>query len=316
MIKGNTKKLAIIGAGTVGTSIAYSVMLSEMVSEIVLIDINKNKALGEAADMNHGLSFVKQMNIRAGEYEDLKDADVVVITAGVNRKPGQTRLDLARINISIVKDITDNIVKYAPNAIVLVVSNPVDILTYAVQKFSGFPKNQVFGSGTALDTGRFRYLISECCKVDVTNVHSYIIGEHGDSEVPVWSTANIAGKKFEDFYKMYCNGDCTCEMQKIENEVKTAGAKIIELKKVTNYGIALSVRRILKAIYGNENSIIPVSSVMDGSEYGISDVALSLPSVINSNGIDRIFHIDLNETEMQKLKESEQKLKEVLNQVL
>jgi len=191
-------KVVIVGTGFVGSTIAYSLMLSEFVSEIVLIDVNTKKALGEAMDMNHGLPYVKQMVIRTGSYEDCADADAVVITAGVNRKPGQSRLDLAKVNIGILKDIMDGVKKYITNAVLLIVSNPVDILTYAAYKFTGLPRTQVFGTGTALDTARFKYLISQKLDVDVTNVHAYIIGEHGDSEVPVWSRANIAGRRFDE----------------------------------------------------------------------------------------------------------------------
>lgn len=308
-------KIVIIGTGFVGSTIAYSLMLSEFVSEIVLIDINTKKAMGEVMDMNHGLSYVKQMVIRTGDYQDCADADVIVITAGVNRKPGQSRLDLAKVNVSILNGIVAEITKYITDAVVLVVTNPVDILTYAAYKFSGLPRTRILGTGTTLDTARFKYLISKHCDVDVTNVHAYIIGEHGDSEVPVWSRANIAGKKFDEFC-IDCPKQCgQVQRDKIFEDVKLAGANIIEMKGATYYGIALAVRRILKAILFNENSILTVSSVVNGN-YGIYDVAISLPSVIGSDGIERIFDIGIDERERKMLYESAEKLKEVLKQVL
>jgi len=265
--------------------------------------------------MNHGLSYVKQMVIRAGDYQDCADADVIVITAGVNRKPGQSRLDLAKVNVSILNGIVAEITKYITDAVILVVTNPVDILTYAAYKFSGLPRTRILGTGTTLDTARFKYLISKHCDVDVTNVHAYIIGEHGDSEVPVWSRANIAGKKFDEFCTD-CPKQCgQVQRDKIFEDVKLAGANIIEMKGATYYGIALAVRRILKAILFNENSILTVSSVVNGN-YGIYDVAISLPSVIGSDGIERIFDIGIDEQERKMLYESAEKLKEVLKQVL
>lgn len=316
MINGKVNgKVVIVGAGTVGATIAYSVVLSELASEVVLIDVNKNKAMGEAEDINHGLAYVKQMKLKAGDYEDCKGADVVIIAAGIGRKPGQTRLDLAKINISILKDVISNVVKYTKDSVILVVANPVDILTFAAQKLSGLPKTQVFGTGTAYDTARLRYFISTYCNVDVTNVHAYMIGEHGDSQVPVWSNANIAGKKFDDFLSNLTPEEREAKKADIVKEVKTAGGKTIALKGMTNYGIALTVMRILKAILGNENSIIPVSSVRDGL-YGVSGVSLSLPSVINAKGISQIFEVNLTDEEKAALKQSEKKLKEVLDQVM
>ncbi|GAQ25682.1 L-lactate dehydrogenase [Tepidanaerobacter syntrophicus] len=306
-------KIVMVGAGFVGSTIAYTAVVSGIASEIVFVDVNRDKAEGEAMDMSHGLAYVKQVDIRAGEYSDCKDADIVVITAGINRKPGQSRLDLAKINVKIVQDVIVNVTKYTSDAIILVVSNPVDILTYFAQKISGLPRYQVIGTGTTLDTARFKYLIGKNCEVNVRNVHAYIIGEHGDSEVPLWSTANIAGKPLEEFWAD-SGKDGAVEKSKLIEDVRDAGAEIIKKKGATYYGIGLTTTNILSAMLGNENSVLTVSSVLDG-EYGIKDVALSLPSVVNVKGIDRIFNINISEDEQLMLNESATKLKETIRQV-
>jgi len=306
-------KIVMVGAGFVGSTIAYTAVVSGIASEIVFVDVNRDKAEGEAMDMSHGLAYVKQVDIRAGEYSDCKDADIVVITAGINRKPGQSRLDLAKINVKIVQDVIVNVTQYTSDAIILVVSNPVDILTYFAQKISGLPRYQVIGTGTTLDTARFKYLIGKNCEVNVRNVHAYIIGEHGDSEVPLWSTANIAGKPLEEFWAD-SGKDGAVEKSKLIEDVRDAGAEIIKKKGATYYGIGLATTNILSAMLGNENSVLTVSSVLDG-EYGIKDVALSLPSVVNVKGIDRIFNINISEDEQLMLNESATKLKETIRQV-
>ena len=306
-------KIVMVGAGFVGSTIAYTAVVSGIASEIVFVDVNRDKAEGEAMDMSHGLAYVKQVDIRAGEYSDCKDADIVVITAGINRKPGQSRLDLAKINVKIVQDVIVNVTQYTSDAIILVVSNAVDILTYFAQKISGLPRYQVIGTGTTLDTARFKYLIGKNCEVNVRNVHAYIIGEHGDSEVPLWSTANIAGKPLEEFWAD-SGKDGAVEKSKLIEDVRDAGAEIIKKKGATYYGIGLATTNILSAMLGNENSVLTVSSVLDG-EYGIKDVALSLPSVVNVKGIDRIFNINISEDEQLMLNESATKLKETIRQV-
>jgi L-lactate dehydrogenase len=289
-------------------------MMNQIATEIVLIDVNKDRASGEALDMNHGIAFFKQLVIRDGDYSDCKNAHVIIITAGIGRKPGQTRIDLAKTNVGIIKEITHKIMEYAENPIILVVSNPVDVLTYVVQKESGLSPSHVFGSGTTLDSGRFRYLLSRHCQVDVRNVHAYIIGEHGDSEVPVWSRANIAGKPFEE----YCE-DCPKKCKNVNRDeifekTKNAGAEIIAKKGATFYGIAMSVARIVGAIMGNEFAVLTVSSVFP-NKYGVSNVALSLPSVINLNGIDRIINLCLDEKETAQIIESGDKLRAVIEEV-
>ena len=315
MLTDNLKgKVVVIGAGNVGATVAYTTVLNNVASEVVLIDVNREKAKGEALDMNHGIAYVKQIMIRDGDYSDCKDADVIIITAGLGRKPGQTRLDLARLNVSIAKDIAKNIMKYATNPILLVVSNPVDIITYVLTKETGLPPERVIGTGTTLDTSRFKYLISKHCNIDVRNVHASIIGEHGDSEVPVWSRANIAGKPFSDFLDNTTPESAEAERNKIFEETKTAGAEIISLKGATFYAIAMGTVRILSAIIGNEQSVLTVSTVLNG-EYGINDIALSLPCVVNSSGISRKIDIQISEEEETLLLASAEQLKSVLKEV-
>ncbi len=310
----NKSKIVVVGAGKVGASVAYTIMMNNLTSEIVLVDVDRGRARGEALDISHGIAYFKQLTIRDGDFSDCADADVIVITAGIPRQPGQTRIDLARNNVAVTRDIVKRIMEHATNPLFVVISNPVDVLTYVVQKESGLPANRVIGSGTTLDTGRFRYLLSQHCKVDVRNVHAYIIGEHGDSEVPVWSRASIASKPFDE----YCE-DCPrrclkINRQQIFEQTRDAGAEIIKLKGATFYGIALAATRIVGAIMGDENSVLTVSSVLNGN-YGIEDVALSLPCIVNRNGIDRYLDIRMSDEELAQLKESADKLKAVLDEV-
>lgn len=310
----NKSKIVVVGAGKVGASVAYTIMMNNLTSEIVLVDVDRGRARGEALDISHGIAYFKQLTIRDGDFSDCADADVIVITAGIPRQPGQTRIDLARNNVAVTRDIVKRIMEHATNPLFVVISNPVDVLTYVVQKESGLPANRVIGSGTTLDTGRFRYLLSQHCKVDVRNVHAYIVGEHGDSEVPVWSRASIASKPFDE----YCE-DCPrrclkINRQQIFEQTRDAGAEIIKLKGATFYGIALAATRIVGAIMGDENSVLTVSSVLNGN-YGIEDVALSLPCIVNRNGIDRYLDIRMSDEELTQLKESADKLKAVLDEV-
>jgi L-lactate dehydrogenase len=307
-------KIVVIGAGNVGSTIAYTIMMNNLVSEIVIIDVNKEKAQGEALDMNHGIAYFKQISIKSGDYSDCEDADVIIITAGIARKPGQTRLELAKINVSIGKDITKNIMAYAKNPIILVISNPVDILTYVIQKESGLPANRVIGSGTTLDTARLRYLLSAHCDIDVRNVHAYIIGEHGDSEVAVWSRANIAGKPFDEFCDD-CPKQCkTVNRDQILKDTITSGAEIIRLKGATYYGIGMAATRIVAAIINDEKAVLTVSSVLNG-DYNMNDVALSLPCVVSSEGIERYINIRMSEKEVHDLQQSANKIKEAIKEI-
>ena len=307
----NPNKIAVIGAGGVGATTAYALMVQGVGSEIVLIDVNKDKAEGEAMDLRHGASFVNPVDIYAGDYEDLADAKLIVITAGAAQKPGETRLDLIKKNTGIFENIVSSITKYNQDGILLVVSNPVDILTYLTYKLSGFPANRVIGSGTVLDSSRFRSLLSKNCGVAASNVHGYIIGEHGDSEVPVWSLTNIAGTKIENYCPI-CNQDCNDKehnLEDISKRVKNAAYEIIEKKGATFYAVALAVSRIARAILRDENAVLTVSSLMEGY-YGVEDMSLSLPTLINSDGIERVLELPLAEKEKNAFKESAKHLKE------
>jgi len=306
-------KIAIVGTGFVGSTTAYTLMLSGLISEIVLIDINTKKAEGEAMDMNHGMPFVKPVKIYSGDYPDCKDADIVVITGGANQKPGETRMDLVNKNTAIFKDVIGSIVKYNTECILLVVTNPVDILTYVTYKLSGFPKNRVIGSGTVLDSARFKYMIGEHMGIDSRNVHAYIIGEHGDTEVPTWSIASIAGIPMDAYCEdcKSCDNNDIFKLETFEN-VKNAAYKIIDLKGATYYAVALAVRRIVEAIVRNENSILTVSSLLEG-EYGLNDMCLSIPSQVNSSGIVRIINVPLSNEETLLLNKSADSLKKVIS---
>lgn len=307
-------KITVIGAGFVGSTTAYTLMISGLVSEIVLIDINEKKAEGEVMDMNHGIPFVRPVKLYSGTYKDCADSDIIIITAGANQKEGETRLDLVKKNTEVFKSIITEIVKYNKDAILLVVTNPVDILTYVTYKLSGFPKNKVIGSGTVLDTARFRYLIGDHVGIDTRNVHAYILGEHGDTEVATWSLTNIAGIPMEQF----CQDCQKCEegrtRKQIYEDVKNAAYHIIERKGATYYAIALAVKRIVETIVRDENSILTVSSLLEG-QYGISDVCLSVPTLVNKDGVDRILTVPISDDEHKKLLESANTLKEVIKSI-
>lgn len=311
-MKNRMSKVAIIGCGNVGSTFAFALMISGLAREIVLIDRDENRAKGECMDLNHGASFVPPVKVLAAGYEGCKGADIVAITAGAKQKPGETRLDLVKTNTEIFKTIVPEIKKYAKGAILLVVTNPMDILAYVTLKISGLPSNRVIGSGTVLDSSRFRYLISEHCHVDPRNVHAYIIGEHGDSELPVWSHANIGGMVLAK-YCPACDNKCDYreELGSIFDEVKRAAYKIIEAKGATYYAVALALVKIVEAILRDENSLLPVSTLVNGY-YGIRDVCLSLPSVVNKNGVEKILHLELSALEQEQLKKSADTLKGII----
>ncbi|NMB34201.1 MAG: L-lactate dehydrogenase [Clostridium sp.] len=304
------KKVTIVGAGFVGSTTAYTLMMSGLVSEIVLIDLNEKKADGEVMDLNHGMSFVRPVRISRGDYKDCTGSDIVIITAGANQKEGETRLDLVKKNTSVFKNVVGEVVKYCNDCIILVVTNPVDILTYVTYKISGFPKNRVIGSGTVLDTARFRFLLSEHVGVDARNVHAYIIGEHGDTEVAAWSLANIAGIPMDKFCEDCQKCDEQSCRQVIYENVKNAAYQIIENKGATYYAVALAVRRIVEAIVRDENSILTVSSLFEG-HYGIDDICLSVPTIVNKNGIDKILDVPFDQKELELLKKSADTLKDI-----
>lgn len=287
-------KVVLVGTGFVGMSMAYSMLNRGGINELVLIDIDKDKTIGEEMDLSHGLPFAPQkMVIKAGDYDECKDAQVVVITAGIAQKPGQTRLELAETNTRIMKSITKSIMASGFNGIIIVASNPVDLMTYVVSKVSGLPKNQVFGSGTVLDTARLRYLMSDYLKVSSKNIHAYIMGEHGDSSFVPWEHAYVGCKKIKDV--MEDNNHPMKDLEKIHKDVINAAYEIINKKKATYYGIGMSLNRLVRAVLDNENSILTVSTYLKDGQYGQDDIYIGVPAIINSNGIRELVDLELNE---------------------
>ena len=310
----NIQKVAVIGCGFVGSTIAYTLMQKGIFSEMVLLDANQPKAEGEAMDISHGLPFAHAMEISAGTYEDIADAAVVIITAGANQKPGETRLDLVQKNSRIMRSIIGEIKRVKCEGILLIVSNPVDILTQVALVESGFPKERVIGSGTVLDTARLKYLISEKLDVDSRNVHAFIAGEHGDSELAVWSCANIYGIGLEDFARMKGFGDFEKEKDEIYHAVRDSAYEIIERKAATYYGIGMAAARIAEAVVRDSHTVMPVSVSLNG-EYGLEGLCLSIPSIVGGRGAEQILEIDFNNDEMEKLRNSAEELKKVLGQI-
>lgn len=312
----DSRKVAVIGCGFVGSSIAFALMQSGLFSEMVLIDVDMKKAEGEALDIGHGISFARPMKIWAGTYEDIADAAIVIITAGANQKPGETRLDLVHKNIGILKSIMPEVTKYNKTGIIMMVANPVDILTYAALKISGLPENRVIGSGTVLDTARLKYEVGELLEVDSRGVHAFIVGEHGDSEIAAWSSANISGVPLKDFSKVRSDidGGMIIEATKeIAERVKNSAYEIIARKQATYYGIAMAVKRICEAIIRDEKSVLPISSMMHG-EYGLTDVVLSMPAIVGEDGVEHVVPVSLDEEEQKRLWDSAQVLKEIQKQ--
>ena len=310
------RKVSIIGAGFVGATTAFALMNSGVATEICLFDINMDKAMGEVMDLVHGTSFVKPINIYAGNIEETKDSDIVIITAGAAQKEGETRLDLIEKNYNIFKGFVPQVAKASPNAILLVVSNPCDVLAYITYKLSGFPSERVIASGTVLDTSRLKYVIGKYLNVNNNNVHAYVLGEHGDSEVVSWSTASIAGESFDEYAKKF-NLEWDNEVKAvIESDVKNAAYEIISRKNATYFAVALAVNRIVEAILRDENTILTVSCLMQG-EYDIDDVYLAVPTIINSTGVVRIVNPIINdEEELGKLQESAKVLKGHIQKVM
>lgn len=310
----NQRKAAMIGCGFVGSASAYALMQSGIFSELVLIDANKDRAEGEAMDISHGVPFAKPMKIYAGDYDDIVDAGIIIITAGAAQKPGETRLDLVNKNVNIFKSIIPEIKKRDCQGILLVVANPVDILTYTALKLSGFPKERVLGSGTVLDSGRLKYELSEHLNVDSRSVHAFIIGEHGDSEIAAWSSANVSGVPLNQFCELRGHFEHEESMENIAERVKNSAYEIIAKKNATYYGIGMAVRKICETIIRDEKSVLPVSSYIDG-DYGINDVVLSLPAVVGAEGVQTRVPISLSDEEKEKLQESARTLKEVISQL-
>jgi L-lactate dehydrogenase len=307
-------KIAIIGVGNVGATFAYALLQSGLASEIVLVDANQTKAEGEAMDLNHAIPFSNPAKIYAGTYKDCKGSAITVVTAGAGQKPGESRLDLVQKNASIFKTIIPLVVENNPGGLLLIATNPVDILSYVSWKISGLPPEHVIGSGTILDTARFRYLLSQHAEVDPRSVHAYIIGEHGDSEVPVWSLANIAGMRLED----YCKANCTSfepeVWARIYQDTKNAAYEIIQRKGATYYAVANGLLRICEAVLRDQNTVLSVSTLIQGY-HSIEDVYLSVPCVVGRNGIIRTINLELSKDEEEMLKTSGGVLRKTLQQI-
>jgi L-lactate dehydrogenase len=312
--KMNPRKVAVIGCGFVGSATAFALMQSKLFSEMVLLDVDFDKADGEAMDIAHGVPFAGQMKIYAGNYEDIADAAIIIVTAGANQKPDETRLDLVNKNVAVYKNIIPQIVKQGFEGILLVVSNPVDILTYAAVKLSGFAENRVIGSGTVLDTARLKCALSEHLGVDSRNLHSFIIGEHGDSEIAAWSSTNVSGIPLDDFCEMRGHFNHAQAMREIAEEVKNSAYEIIEKKDATYYGIAMSVKRICESIVRDEKSILPVSAIMHGN-YGIEGIALSMPAIVGANGVETHVPIALSDEEIESLHHSAETIKGIVSEI-
>ena len=313
-IKINLRKAAVIGCGFVGSSTAFALMQSGLFSELILIDADADRAEGEALDISHGTPFARPMKIYAGTYKDISDAAIVIITAGANQKPDETRLDLVNKNTKIMRSIVQEIMKYGCEGILLIVSNPVDILTYEALKISGLPKNRVIGSGTVLDTGRLKSELAEHLGVDSRSIHAFIIGEHGDSEIAAFSSANVSGVPLNDVCEMRGYFHHEAAMREIAQTVKNSAYEIIEKKKATYYGISMAVRRICEAIVRDEKSILSVSVMLDGI-YCLKDIVLSMPTIIGAGGAEGQMPITLNQAEQDQLKQSADVLRDVIKNI-
>lgn len=305
-------RIAVVGAGNVGATFAYALLLSGLAGEIVLIDHNQVKAEGEAMDLRHAVPLSHPTRVWAGDYKDYKGAAITVITAGTSQKPGETRLDLVHRNVAIMQSIIPQIVEHNPNGILLIASNPVDILSYVSWKLSGLPSSRVIGSGTILDTARFRAMLSHHIGVDARSVHAYIIGEHGDSEVPVWSLANIAGMNLQDYCRENCQKYDPRLFERIFEDTRNAAYEIIQRKGATYYAIGSGLVRIVEAILRGQDTVLSVSTLIN-EYYGINDVYLSIPCVIGQAGIKQPMHLILNEAEQAGIKNSARVLHEILH---
>jgi L-lactate dehydrogenase len=309
-----SSKIVLIGSGMVGSTFAYTVLLRGLAHELVIIDVNRAKAEGDALDLNHGLMLAKPMKIYAGDYADCKGADIIVITAGAAQKPGETRIDLMNRNVAIFDAIIKQVTQHNTDGIMLIATNPVDILTQVALKLSGWPAQRVIGSGTLLDSSRFRYLIAEKLRLDPRSVHGYIIGEHGDTEVPVWSGLNVAGllpDECEETHR-WCLDDA--DQETIYEETRTAAYKIIERKGSTYYAIALALARICEAILRDQHSVLAVSSYLEGY-HGVSGICLGVPTVVGRNGVEAVMEIPLSAREAEQFRASAAKLQEFLAQI-
>lgn len=312
MTKDHGDKIVVVGAGNVGEAIAYTLMARKQANEIVLVDVNEDRAKGAAIDVWHGTSFHHQISVRQGGYEECANADIIVITAGIARRPGQTRLELAKTNVSIIRGITESIMKYAENPLIIVVSNPADILAREVQEVSGLPAGRVIGSGTSLDTARFRANISACLNVSVKDIQAYILGEHGDSQVAVWSSVTVGGIPLDDYERVE---KVSLDRAEIAEHTKNGGAEIIGLKGATFYGVAMAVSTIVEAIIKDEHAILPVAPVLGEKHGDWAGIAMSVPCRIGRDGIENTFYVPLDEEEQKAMDHSAELLKDFYNQV-
>ncbi len=310
-----TAKITVLGTGMVGASFAYKLLGSGLASEMLLVDVNERRAEGEMMDLQHAMPFDRPCTIRVGGYSDITGSDIIVISAGVAQKPGETRLELVKRNAAIFQQMIPQLAQAAPGAILVIATNPVDILTEAAIRYSGFPPERVIGSGTILDTARFRYLLGQYYQVDPRSVHAYIIGEHGDSEVPVFSTASIAGISLSEICQQQGRAYNQSEMDGLFEQVRGAAYQIIARKGATYYAIASGLLRIVEAILGNQNTVFSVSNRMNG-QYGVKEVCLSLPAIVNREGISRMLTLPLSEVEEEAFVHSAQLLKTLAEQTL
>lgn len=312
-----SRKITIIGAGSVGATVAFMMAVKGLAAEIVMIDINEKKALGEAMDIRQGTAFTAPVKIYAGRYEDAAGSDIVVITSGLGRKPGQTRLDLAKVNVGIMKQIAAEISRFCPDAMYVIVSNPVDVLTYVFNKVTDVPEGHIIGTGTLLDTARLRSRLADYLDVSQKNVHAYVLGEHGDSSFVPWSVAEVSNVPIAEYQsRLSGSGNITMSLDydNIEQYMRTSGGKIIGRKGATFYAIAMSVCHICETIFADANEILTLSSLMHG-EYGIDDVCLSVPTLLNDRGMGGKLILNLSEEELSKLRHSSDVLKDIIRQV-
>lgn len=312
-----SRKITIIGAGSVGSTIAYTLSMEDLASEIVLIDVNKDKAEGEVMDIIQGTCFRDPISVISGDYEDARDSDIVIITSGIARKPGQTRLELTQTNVDIIKSITPSIVSVAPNALYVIVSNPVDIITYVFTKISGLPENQIIGSGTLLDTARLRFALSEHFNIAQKNIHAYVFGEHGDSSFVPWSCTQISGAMLDEYIEVMTEAgkySSYLDRDSMEEYVHKSGGEIIKHKGATYYAVSVSVCRLCRMLLSAYDSINTVSSMMHG-EYGLEDICLSTLSIIGPGGVKGKMPVRLTNEELQKLHASAEKLRETMRHI-
>lgn len=310
----STGKVGLVGTGMVGASFAYALMQRGLANELVLVDLDTARAEGEAMDLNHGLPFVRPMRMYAGTYEQLAGAEVVVITAGANQRPGETRLDLLQRNAAVFRQIVPQVVAAAPDSIIIIATNPVDILTTISDQIAGLAPGRVIGSGTILDTARFRYMLGEYYNVDPRSVHAYIVGEHGDSELALWSLANIAGVRLHDFVGANGRGYDEAALHDIFEQTRTAAYEIIKRKKATYYAIGLGLLTIVEAVLRDQNTVLTVCSPLSG-QYGVDGIAISLPTIVGRNGIEEVLNLPFSETEAAAFQRSANTLKERLAQL-